>query len=227
MRRGTVVVLLGLLAIVSATSSAAADSRGHGRSGGHSGGGRSFHGHGHSFHHRAPSFHKHGFDRHRGLHRHRVVPRHFGGFGLLVAPPLVVYSPPLFDPAPYYSPPIYAPSVMYSPPPVTFSPPPVMHGVPPFAQAPPAPPLPRVVQHPTGRYELRGDGIGTPYTWVWIPNPPPAPPPANTPEGAPTSRDPLPTREQVYQWTDEQGVAHWTNRADRIPSRYREAATGS
>jgi hypothetical protein len=41
---------------------------------------------------------------------------------------------------------------------------------------PPSPaPMPTVVHHPHGRYELRGDGIKQPYTWVWIPNPPPPP----------------------------------------------------
>ena len=39
-----------------------------------------------------------------------------------------------------------------------------------------APSSPTVVYFPTGRYELRGDGINVPYTWVWIPNPPTAPP---------------------------------------------------
>jgi hypothetical protein len=44
--------------------------------------------------------------------------------------------------------------------------------------APPSPaPMPTVVQHPHGRYELRGDGIKELYTWVWIPNPPPPPAP--------------------------------------------------
>jgi hypothetical protein len=28
---------------------------------------------------------------------------------------------------------------------------------------------PRIVQYPHGRYELRGDGMGIPYVWVWIP----------------------------------------------------------
>lgn len=51
----------------------------------------------------------------------------------------------------------------------------------------PAPPTyPTVVQYPHGRYELRGDGIQTPYQWVWIPNPPPPPAPAAPP--APPSR---------------------------------------
>jgi hypothetical protein len=37
------------------------------------------------------------------------------------------------------------------------------------------------------------------------------------------SGDPPPTRPQVYQWVDEQGVAHWTNRLEAVPRRYREA----
>jgi hypothetical protein len=54
-----------------------------------------------------------------------------------------------------------------------------------------AAPTATVVQYPTGRYELRGDGITAPYYWLWIPAPvvvaapgpvvapplPPAPPP--------------------------------------------------
>jgi hypothetical protein len=27
------------------------------------------------------------------------------------------------------------------------------------------------VVYPHGRYVLRGDGVGMPYAWVWIPNP--------------------------------------------------------
>lgn len=47
-----------------------------------------------------------------------------------------------------------------------------------------APTYPTVVQYPNGRYVLYGDGIYTPYQWVWIPNPPlfppvPPPPPAS------------------------------------------------
>jgi hypothetical protein len=40
----------------------------------------------------------------------------------------------------------------------------------------------RVVNYPSGRYELYGDGVSTPYYWVWIPAgstlpaPPPPPP---------------------------------------------------
>ena len=51
---------------------------------------------------------------------------------------------------------------------------------------------PRVVQYAHGRYELRGDGVSTPYVWVWIPNGPPAlPGPANPdgPEGSGAARE--------------------------------------
>jgi hypothetical protein len=47
----------------------------------------------------------------------------------------------------------------------------------------PAAPTPSVVHYPHGRYELRGDGVATAYTWVWIPNPPPPPPPPAAPGG--------------------------------------------
>jgi len=40
----------------------------------------------------------------------------------------------------------------------------------------------RVVSYPNGRYELYGDGVATPYYWVWVPAgatlPAPPPPPA-------------------------------------------------
>jgi hypothetical protein len=44
-----------------------------------------------------------------------------------------------------------------------------------------APTNPRVLNYPSGRYELYGDGMNTPYYWVWIPAgatlPAPPPPP--------------------------------------------------
>ena len=237
MRKASVVILaLGLLAVLPTASSAGAGPRFHGRSGTAGfGAGGTFHGHGHScrkdgfhgFHgtqgfHGGSSFHKHGFQG------HRAFPRHFGGFGVVVVgPPLVVFSPPLFDPFPtYYSAPVYAPPVSYA----SAVSPPVMYS-PPAVSQPPAAPGPQVVQYPNGRYELRGDGIRTPYTWVWIPNPPPPPPPAppsappaDTPSGAPTSGDPPAIQRPVYHWVDEQGVAHWTNRFEAVPRRYREVA---
>jgi len=42
----------------------------------------------------------------------------------------------------------------------------------------------RTVAHPEGRWEMYGDGKGTPYYWVWIPagaNPPALPPPPPRP----------------------------------------------
>ena len=46
---------------------------------------------------------------------------------------------------------------------------------------------PTVINYSHGRYELRGDGIQTPYQWVWIPNPPPPPPPPAAPPAPPSS----------------------------------------
>ena len=66
--------------------------------------------------------------------------------------------------APAYAPPAYA----SAPPPVDRT----QRVVP--SQAPPRS-YARTVEYSHGRYELHGDGIGTPYRWVWIPN---APPPA-------------------------------------------------
>jgi hypothetical protein len=48
----------------------------------------------------------------------------------------------------------------------------------------PAPTYPTVVQYANGRYELHGDGIYTPYQWVWIPNAPLLPPMPPPPPGS-------------------------------------------
>ncbi len=62
---------------------------------------------------------------------------------------------------------------------------PVFYGAPEVIYAGPmvtvVQPTPTVIQYPHGRYELRGDGVTTPYQWVWIPNPPPPPPPPPAP----------------------------------------------
>jgi hypothetical protein len=89
--------------------------------------------------------------------------------------------------------------------------------------------VPRVVEFPTGRYELRGDGVYTPYTWVWIPNPPVAPPPPPAPTAPPAPSAPEPGREpartaMLYRWTDEQGVTTWTDSIEKVPARYRAQA---
>jgi len=158
------------------------------------------------------------FPHHHFFHRHFFFGSGFVGpfvpFGV-VAAPVVVYS----SPAVVYTPPpvVYAPPVAYAPPPVaSYSSP---------APAPAPPPMPTVIQYPHGRYELRGDGMTTPYTWVWIPNPPPPPAPPATPPAEPqTGPMPSPTRGQLYSWTDGQGVTIWTNRADKTPEGARAQA---
>ncbi len=117
---------------------------------------------------------------------------------------------------------IASPVIVDAPPPVVYSALPVFYNPPPttgtVAVAPAPPPMPTVIQYPTGRYELRGDGVTTPYVWVWIPNPPSAPPPPPTPP--PPARD-----SQLYRWTDEQGAVHWTDRWDAVPEQYRPRTT--
>lgn len=151
------------------------------------------------------------------LHRPPLVhrPRHVVGSPVFLGSffPAVVSAPPAFA---------------YAPPPNVYVPPPLP------AIAVPTPP-PTVVEYPTGRYELRGDGVTTPYVWVWIPNPPPPPPPsaavppvppAAPPAPSPPAVEPRPSGppSEVYHWTDEQGVTHWTNKPNKIPERYRSRA---
>ncbi len=145
------------------------------------------------------------FDRHprHGFGHRRALP-------VFLAPSVVVV-PPLLA-APYaVAPPVYAaPSPVYAAPP---------------------PSVPRVVEFSTGRYELRGDGVYSPYAWVWIPNPPAAPPPPpSAPPGPPAAApDPAPRpapspAASLYRWTDERGVTTWTDSLEKVPARYREHA---
>ena len=149
--------------------------------------------------------------------------------------PVVVYAPPpvFYGPSAYHddSPAIYSPQAVYTPaavysPPAGYSP--SMSGT--MSVVPAPPPTPSVIEYPTGRYELRGDGVTTPYTWVWIPNPPTSPPPgppseASVPPILPASGDQSPARpRQLYRWTDEQGAMHWTDRWDAVPEQYRGQA---
>jgi hypothetical protein len=168
-----------------------------------------------------PAFVNPGFGH--GFHQHRFF-RPFFPFGIVAAAPSVVYAAPYYYPPPaYYQPPYYDPP-MYSAP-VTYSPP-VSYGPAPNSTVSVAP-TPNVVQFSTGRYELRGDGVSMPYTWVWIPNPPTAPPPAAP--TAPPAAEPgssgssqAPARVgQLYRWTDAQGVVYWTDRIDAVPEQYR------
>jgi len=77
-----------------------------------------------------------------------------------------------------------------------------------------------VIEFPSGRYELRGDGITTPYRWVWIPNPPTAPP------AEPSSSAPA-RHTEFYRWTDAEGVLHLSDRWEKVPEAYRATAKKS
>jgi hypothetical protein len=157
---------------------------------------------------------------------HHVFPRHFlpvSPFIVFVSPAVIYAAPPVVyqsttvisDPAPVYPYTAVAPS---APPP-----------------PPPPPPLPSVIDYPTGRYELRGDGVYTPYTWVWIPKPPPpppAPPPAavdevNADSSSRVAVEQPPAvkhRQTLFHWTDDNGVANWTDQLNKVPARYRTQA---
>jgi hypothetical protein len=186
--------------------------------GGRSGPGRvtsGFHGHGfnghkghgfngHGFHHKGHGFQSgfkhHGFNKH---HHHHGFNKGFG-FGY-VAPGVVIYS------APAYQEPVYVPQPVYA--------------APAYAPSYAPPPMQRVVEYSTGRYELHGDGYSTAYRWVWIPNPPPppaevVPEPQAAPPAAPVAREPI-RRLDFYRWTDDQGVVHFSDRLDRVPEAYR------
>jgi hypothetical protein len=96
---------------------------------------------------------------HAGGHRH-----HGGGFHLdlgigIVAPLYPVPYPYAPYPYPYYAYPVYGP------PPVI-----VVQPAPPIYVAPPPPSVQREVVYPAGRFVLQGDGVYSPYQWVWIPN---------------------------------------------------------
>ena len=164
------------------------------------------------------------------------------------------YASPYFYGTGYYAPPaFYGSSLGYDygssggyDPPIAYAPPPAYAPAPAYGSVPPvpfstttfgaAPTRSSVIEFPTGRYELRGDGISTPYAWVWIPNPPP--PPESTP-GWPTStradalpppapsEAPSPRRPQLYRWVDEQGVVHLTDNAESVPPQYRKPAARS
>jgi len=164
-----------------------------------------------------------GFGRHQPHHyhhrRHHRVHPHRSFFPWFVSPSVIVASPIVVAPAPVYaSPPVYAPPAVYTPP----------------AYAAPLP-VPRIVEFPTGRYELRGDGLTSPYVWVWIPNPPAAPPPPPPAPSAPPARAPesgasrpAPTAPApIYRWTDEDGVTTWTDSLEKVPVHFRAEASRS
>ena len=95
----------------------------------------------------------------------------------------------------------------------------------------PAPEVQREVVFSTGKYVLQSDG-GDSYRWVWIPAVPEAPPVATSPlaspmPSAPIVADPVPSAppQRVYHWTDEHGVAYWTNNSEAVPAKYRGSAS--
>ena len=154
--------------------------------------------------------------------------RRFGGGLIVFAPPFwygsdLSHDPgPAYAPAPAYGQAVYGPGV-YGP---------GVGGT--LALAAPAPPTPSVIEYPTGRWELRGDGLTIPYRWVWIPNPPSAPPSSIPPSGEPvapapptSTRPEPPGNTKIYRWTDGQGVLHLTDRLDTVPERYRAQARAS
>ena len=243
MRRGPLVVAVVVLALIGALGSTAVLARQGGRgglgpvvSGGRGGlgpvvgGGRSF-----GFHQGFRHQHHHGFhNRHSKFHHRRGFPSSFPwGVATVYAPPLYYggfgYGAFGYSAPPAYSPSVYTSAAMYAPPAAYAAPdgygPAPGESVP---VAPSPPPTPSVVPYPHGRYELRGDGIATPYTWVWIPNPPPPPPAPSgvNPEEQPISKKPAPPvdRKQLYRWTDEQGVMHFTDRLEAVPPAVRAFA---
>ena len=189
---------------------------GHGFAGGRFGGGRFAGGRGFG-HPMAPPFVGRPFFRGRRFDRFAfVVPvpiGFFGGWSPFYGYPYGYpygYSPPYGGyPAAYDLP--YASQAAYDPPPVYAQP--AVQAIPPV----PPPPMPEVVEFSTGRYQLRGDGAGTAYSWVWIPNPPSAPP-ADAQSIPPAQ----PPHVRLYRWTDDQGVVHLTNLWEEVPPQYRQ-----
>jgi hypothetical protein len=172
---------------------------------------------GHAGRSKPPRFSQHGrFFPHARFHRSFATGGYLiGGYGApfyygsTLGDPLL-YDTSVYAPAPgYTAPPFYVPVVV----PVASS------------ALPAAPARPSVIEFPEGRYELRGDGVSAPYTWVWIPNPPAAPPASTSPPTAPSSGDRSPVRRsQLYRWLDEQGVVHLTDNADAVPEQFRKQA---
>lgn len=146
---------------------------------------------------------------HRGFKGHGFKGHGHGHGSVIVGSGPVVYWPG-------YAVDGYTDASLYAAPQYVVAPPP------PTVVVVPSPPAPTVVEHDTGRYELRGDGITTPYTWVWVPKPPAAPPEATPASTSPHPAEPAPPRRSaLYTWTDRDGVVHWTDNAGSVPQEYR------
>jgi len=233
MNRVTLVALASIMVVMTGPAFAGSGGHGHGGHGhgfhgrgGHGFRGHGFHGHGLRFSlpsrvspHHHKFFHGHGghhqkfFHGHRhGFHGHRFHGHGAflgGGVGVFVAPSVTTYVPPTYAVPQYVPAPTYGSSLAY------------------------APLMSRVVEHATGRYVLEGDGVTTPYRWVWIPNPPSAPP-ADEPPATPPPTTPEPSAVpdrtgslEFYRWTDDAGVAHYTDRLELVPEPYRSRVTKS
>src|SRR5262249_29291230 len=159
---------------------------------------------------------QHNFHHHRGSRFIVVAPFvPFGYTSAFVDPSPVVYAAP---PPMYYPPPTSAygpPSAYAAPPPPSYAPPTAQPQLQQDLE-----PIQREVVFPTGRYVLRGDGINTPYTWVWIPNPPKAPPGGASPAHSRT-RD---ADRAICAWTDGNGITTWTDRLSQVPPEHRATA---
>jgi len=160
---------------------------------------------------------------------HRPFFRRFDSFGVFGYPLVGCgYGYGYASPPEYASPGAYgSPAAIYN---VNNPAVEIYNNVPPAGYPPPEggavsvpPAAPSVIEYATGRYELRGDGMTAPYTWVWIPNPPPGPPGA-PPMGGQASGEPSSRHGQIYRWTDDQGVMHMTDRWGAVPEQYRGQA---
>ena len=160
------------------------------------------------------------FSKHGRFFPHHRFDRSFAKGGYFIG----AYGAPFYYGSTLGGPLLYD-TYVNAPAPVSSAPPVYVSLVIPGASnaVPAVPARPSVIEYPEGRYELRGDGMSTPYNWVWIPNPPAAPPPPTAP--APSSGDRSPVRRsQLYRWVDEQGVIHLTDNADIVPEQFRKQA---
>ena len=220
------VALVGLASVLAVTvtvwtpGGALADGRGGGggfKGDGFKGGGRGHH-HGQRLHSVPPKVYPPPrFFNHNHQHGRGVPYGYRNGYGYGYGSSYI-YGTPGYA-TPLYAPPAYEPQPVYVPAPPTYAPP--------VSYAPA--PTETVVEFPNGRYELRGDGVTTPYRWVWVPNPPAAAPSGSAPDPAPRATvAPAPTRPmEFFRWTDEAGVVHLTDRLDKVPEAYRAKVTKS
>jgi hypothetical protein len=163
---------------------------------------------------------------HAGRHHHggRHVP-----FAPFVSAPGFIGTPSVVVTTPAFSEVIQGSTVVYVPPAVSAPAAGLAFG------GAPTLPTPALVEHPSGWYQLRGDGMTTPYSWVWIPKAPAPPGPSTEPApSAPGSAAPPRSadsrtrddRGPAYHWTDG-GVTTWTNRLERVPKHFRNQAAAT